>query len=104
MAILIIVSMFIGPFHLDSLLDSIDPKTLEDFSDKSKIRRQMLDGELEPGQQIWIYHDKETNCLNCVARVNPYAHVAIYAQWCSISLSNSQRQNITCVTGYSFIH
>ena len=86
--------MFIGPFHLDSLLDSIEPEALEDFSDNSKIRRQMLDGELEPGQQIWIYHDKETNCLNCVARVNPYAHVAIYAQGCSIFLV-LQAVNIT---------
>ena len=39
-------------------------------------------GEMEPGQQIWIFHNRETDCTwkhwNCVACVNPYAHVVVF--------------------------
>ena len=38
----------------------------------------MLSGKLEPGEQIWIFHDHQTNPCNPVARFNKYAHVVIF--------------------------
>ena len=37
-----------------------------------------LEGDLEIGDQIWIYRDGRTNPCNPVAVLMPYAHVAIY--------------------------
>ena len=50
---------------------------LEPFK-SSQMKRDMENGKLEPGHQIWIYHDSETDCWNPVARMNKYAHVVIY--------------------------
>ena len=49
---------------------------LEVFQD-SELKRKMLKGELAKGEQIWIYHDAETN-PNLVARINRYSHVVVY--------------------------
>ena len=66
------------PFEMKNLLavkkTSLNLETFED----SKIRRDMLSGDLKPGEQIWIYHDSETNPCNPVACLNKYAHVVIY--------------------------
>ena len=72
-------AMLVKPLHLTSLLEGIDASSLEEFNEHSTIRKQMLERMLDVGQQIWIFHNKETNRLNCIARVNPYAHVVIYA-------------------------
>ena len=37
-----------------------------------------LEGDLEIGDQIWIYRDRRTNPCNPVAVMMPYAHVAVY--------------------------
>ena len=50
---------------------------LEKFSE-SKIKTDMFAGTLKPGAQIWIYHDKETDWWNPVARWNPYSHCVVY--------------------------
>ena len=50
---------------------------LEKFAG-SKIKADMLAGTLKPGAQIWIYHDKETDWWNPVARWNPYSHCVVY--------------------------
>ena len=69
------------PFSLDSLLDEIDTEELDTFSD-SDILQKIENGDLEPGQQIWIFHNRETDChwnrWNCIACVNPYAHVVVF--------------------------
>ena len=44
----------------------------------SQIKKDMEVGVLEPGHQIWIYHDSQTDPCNLVARMNKYAHVVIY--------------------------
>ena len=49
---------------------------MEVFQD-SDLKRKMLKGELAKGEQIWIYHDAETN-PNLVARINRYSHVVVY--------------------------
>ena len=66
------------PFEMKNLL-AVDKSSLnlEAFED-SQIKRDMLSGDLKPGEQIWIYHDSETNPCNPVACINPYAHVVIY--------------------------
>ena len=65
------------PFKLQSLMDmDKDDLKLETF-EESDIKRRMVNGELERGEQIWIYHDAVTNS-NLVARINPYAHVIVY--------------------------
>ena len=51
---------------------------LEPFK-SSQIKKDMEEGILEPGHQIWIYHDSETDPWNPVARMNKYAHVVVYA-------------------------
>ena len=44
----------------------------------SEIKHDMESGFLEPGEQIWIFRNSETNPCNPVARYNNYAHVVIY--------------------------
>ena len=51
---------------------------LEPFK-SSQIKKDMEEGILEPGHQIWIYHDSETDPWNPIARMNKYAHVVVYA-------------------------
>ena len=66
------------PFKLNNLLkvdkSQLDLKAFED----SAIKKDMLSGKLEAGEQIWIYHDGQTNPCNLIARFNCYAHVVIY--------------------------
>ena len=50
---------------------------LEQFQ-TSRIKKNMLNGRLKVGEQIWIHHDAESDPLNPVARMNPYAHVVVY--------------------------
>ena len=66
------------PFKMKNLVN-VDKSTLDlmPFED-SAIMKDMLSGKLEPGQQIWIYHDSQTNPCNLIARFNTYAHVVIY--------------------------
>ena len=33
------------------------------------------------GEQIWVYHDRETDPNNLMTCRNPYAHVFIYVGW-----------------------
>ena len=63
---------------MKNLLD-VDKSTLDlmPFEDSATMK-DMLSGKLEPGQQIWIYHDSQTNPCNLIARFNTYAHVVIY--------------------------
>ena len=66
------------PFTLKAFMKR--PKAdleLEKFAG-SKIKADMLAGTLKPGAQIWIYHDKETDWWNPVARWNPYSHCVVY--------------------------
>ena len=66
------------PFQLASLMSR--PKEtlgLKMFKD-SDIMKQLMNGELKMGEQIWIYHDSTTNPWNLVARCNPYSHVVVY--------------------------
>ena len=66
------------PFQLESLMDTDkESLELEPFCESS-VKRKMLDGDLDEGTQIWIYHDVATNPWNPVARSNPYAHVVVY--------------------------
>ena len=62
-------------------LDEIDTEELDTFSD-SDILQKMENGDLETGQQIWIFHNRETDCRwnrwNCIACINPYAHVVVF--------------------------
>ena len=50
---------------------------LEPF-EESHIKTDMLSGQLERGEQIWILHDSQTDRYNPVACMNAYAHVVIY--------------------------
>ena len=66
------------PFSLDTLMaQKKSALGLEPFG-SSQIKKDMEEGVLEPGHQIWIYHDSETDPWNPVARMNKYAHVVIY--------------------------
>ena len=66
------------PFNLDTLM-AREKATLElEPFKSSQIKKEMEEGDLEPGHQIWIYHDSQTDCWNPVARMNKYAHVVIY--------------------------
>ena len=65
------------PFQLESLMKmNKESLGLEVFQD-SELKKKMLKGELAKGEQIWIYHDAETN-PNLVARINRYSHVVVY--------------------------
>ena len=66
------------PFSLKALMmrDKKDLE-LEKFAG-SKIKADMYAGTLKPGAQIWIYHDRETDWWNPVARWNPYSHCVVY--------------------------
>ena len=50
---------------------------LEPF-ESSQIKKDMEEGILDPGHQIWIYHDSDTDPWNPVAWLNKYAHAMIY--------------------------
>ena len=50
---------------------------LEPF-ESSQIKKDMEEGNLDAGHQIWIYHDSDTDPWNPVARLNKYAHVMVY--------------------------
>ena len=66
------------PFELETLLQREKSSLgLEKFG-MSQIKDAMLEGSLEAGEQIWVYHNSQTDPCNPVARVNPYAHVLIY--------------------------
>ena len=66
------------PFSLDKLMrKEKESLQLETFS-TSSIKNRIETGQMEVGEQIWIYHDGETNPWNPVAVRNPYAHVVIY--------------------------
>ena len=71
-----LTEMMNKPFSLDSL-DQIKPEDLKTFRD-SDIHQKMERGEMEVGQQVWIFHDSETDRWNCIANLNPYAHVVVY--------------------------
>ena len=66
------------PFEMANLIavekSSLNLQAFED----SDIKKNMLSGKLEPGEQIWIFHDHQTNPCNPVARFNKYAHVVIF--------------------------
>jgi len=67
-----------SPITLNNLMTR--PKEelgLEPFA-TSQIKKDMLSGELKQGAQIWIYHDKETDWWNPMARCNPYSHCVVY--------------------------
>ena len=66
------------PFELETLLQRERSSLgLEKFG-MSQIKDKMLEESLEAGEQIWVYHNSQTDPCNPVARVNPYAHVLIY--------------------------
>ena len=66
------------PFELTSLM-KIPKEHLElEHFQTSQIKKNMLKGRLKVGEQIWIHHDAESDPLNPVARINPYAHVVVY--------------------------
>ena len=69
------------PFEMKNLLQKLNVEKssfdLMPFED-STIKKDMLSGKLEAGEQIWIYHDSETNPWNLMARLNPYAHVVVF--------------------------
>ena len=66
------------PFEMHNLLDVEKSALNLQAFDKSDIKKDMLSGKLEAGEQIWIFHDHQTNPCNLVARYNKYAHVVIY--------------------------
>ena len=43
-----------------------------------KTQFRELEGDLQIGDQIWIYRDRRTSPCNPVAFMMPYAHVAVY--------------------------
>ena len=66
---------------------------LEPF-ESSRIKRDMEEGLLDPGHQIWIYHDSDTDPWNPVARLNKYAHVMIYIGVTEAMVSSAGRTEI----------
>ena len=72
-----LVKMLNKPFVLQSLIDQVQPEDLDMFCD-SPIQEKLEKGDLEVGQQIWIFHSGQTDRWNCMARINPYAHVVVY--------------------------
>ena len=67
-----------NPFKMDNLLDVEKSLLNLQAFEESDIKRNMLSGKLEAGEQIWIFHDHQTNPCNLVARFNKYAHVVIF--------------------------
>ena len=66
------------PFKLQSLMEMQKEQLgLQEFK-TSQIQARILSGRLDIGEQIWVYHDKETDPANPIAHVNPYAHVMVY--------------------------
>ena len=72
-----LIPMMIQRFTLKSLLNNVDDLGLEVF-ETSEVKSKMFAGEFEAGQQIWIYHNSKIS-PNVISRINPYAHVVIYA-------------------------
>ena len=66
------------PFEMDNLID-VDKSSLNlQAFEESDTKKNILSGKLEAGEQIWIFHDHQTNPCNLVARFNKYAHVVIF--------------------------
>ena len=66
------------PFRLKSLMEmKKESLGLEAFNN-SEIKKKMLMGDLDQGEQIWVYHDAVTNPWNLVARTNLYTRVFLY--------------------------
>ena len=66
------------PFELETLMQEEKSSLgLQKFG-VSQMKEMMMSHTLEAGEQIWVYHDKDTDPWNPVARVNPYAHCLIY--------------------------
>ena len=69
------------PFEMKNLLAAVaegkSTLNLKPF-EESQIKKDMLSGQLTPGEQIWIYHDSQTNPCNPIACINSYAHVVVY--------------------------
>ena len=66
------------PFVFQDLLNLGKSKLDLQHFETSEIKHDMESGFLEPGEQIWIFRNSETNPCNPVARYNNYAHVVIY--------------------------
>ena len=68
-------------FVLKSLMDR-DKEALElEVFESSMIKRKIMEKGMVKGEQIWVYHDGETDPNNLMACRNPYAHVLIYVGW-----------------------
>ena len=65
------------PFQLQPLMDLKKEDLGLQIFEQSDLKEMMLRGELEKGEQIWVYHDAVTNS-NLVSKINPYAHVMVY--------------------------
>ena len=66
------------PFRLKNLMkQDKDQLGLQPFA-TSQIKSDIMAGSLQAGAQIWIYHDKDTDPWNPVARWNPYSHCVVY--------------------------
>jgi len=66
------------PFKLKNLMkQDKDQLGLQPFA-TSQIKSDIMAGSLRAGAQIWIYHDKDTDPWNPVARWNPYSHCVVY--------------------------
>ena len=66
------------PFRLKNLMkQDKDQLGLQPFA-TSQIKSNIMAGSLQAGAQIWIYHDKDTDPWNPVARWNPYSHCVVY--------------------------
>ena len=66
------------PFQMKNLLDVEKSALHLQAFEESDIKKDMLSGKLEAGEQIWIFHDRQENPCNLVARYNKYAHVVVY--------------------------
>ena len=61
-----------------------DPETLHEFL-KDGIKKiekrpfREIEGELQVGDQIWIYRDRRSNPCNPVALLMPYVHLAPFS-------------------------
>ena len=65
------------PFQLKCLMEMRKEDLGLEVFEKSDLKKKMLNGDLETGEQVWIYHDAVIN-PNLVARLNPYSHVVVY--------------------------
>ena len=65
-------------FKLQLLMEKPKRSLGLEIFEQSQIKAKILSNKLEAGEQIWIYRDRETDPINPIALVNPYAHVMIY--------------------------